>query len=376
MARLQRTHEVLPAQLSLDDGERLRLQALMQRFTAYADYRRGSPPLRTPADGGRRSGRTRWSDSSIKVYVQMWKPFASHLAALAVDLQRVSSDRLDEYLALRANLGRGGRTAPKTAELNGRYAWRLLWLIDEITRFDARARGIAPNEAAAFVIERDYKTVNERDTDPRPVFLNRHRRAELIERLQRPVGSDERGAPKTWMDLRDNAAVAVQLGAGLTPGEVRALRMDDILFADDRRLSSEELRNVPDISLPQKLYVRANGNNRRARDAQIERWAAEVLLGWMRLRAQRRFTTPEVFCTEDDTPLHKNSVDLACDAVLQRCGIVVDGGHFRLRHSYVMMQLANNEGDFRRVAHNLGVKDANRLQERYAGLIDGGARRS
>ena len=244
----------------------------------------------------------------------------------------------------------------RTEELNGRYAYRLLSLIDKLAAFDAARRpGTVASTAARELIDRDYKTVNFRDQDPLPRFLDKAERTRLVAMLALPLGSSGAGAPRTWLDLRDNAAVAVQLGAGVTPGEARALQLKDIASGDS--------------TAPWRLEVAGSGNA-PPRHALLAPWAGRVLADWLAERARLARPGRWVFCTEKGAPWAKNSCDKAADAVFTRANVNPDKGHFRLRHTYALIELRDHRRPYEEVARALGVKDTLAWRLRYERVID------
>lgn len=341
-----------PAQLQLDQNSAF-ADTLNALFEDYAKFRRSNGPLRDLSSENRKSipaGKKYWNDASIDIYRHMWAPFSEFLAIDAVDLQAISLGHIKSYLS--------ARSKRRSMDPGGRYAWRLVWLLDQLTRFDAQRRGIAPNPVAAQLMESDFRTVNSRDEDPIPVWLRKPERDALRTAVTLPLGSRLPTAPQTWTDLRDNAAVAVQAGGGLTPGEVRTLKAEHVEQTHDGHTV---------------LSLRGNGNAAR-RQTVLDPWAATALHAWLTHRklSPKTANAPFVFCTEDGRQLHKNSVSEACDAVLKRVGIRVSGGHYRLRHTYAMNLLTERRGspDYAKIAARLGIRDVERFRMRYERLID------
>jgi integrase len=325
------------------------LPPLIALFDEYVTYRQ---TLTANPKPGR--ARASLSDTSANVYRSMWLAFAEDLVAHDVPLEDISIAYLEAFLDRRAHAASKVRLRrPKTSTLNDRYARRILTLVDRLLVFHAFRANLPPNRAAADLIKRDFKEVNARDRDPRPVWFTASERKRLYDCLGLRAGSGYIGAPQTWQDVRDNAIVAVQLGSGLAPGEVRTLRLQDYVARDDGHL----------------LCAPGNGIV-YARDTPIEAWAVPVLATWLQERARQRIPGELLFCLDDGSPLHKNSVDQACDRVLQRASVTVRGGHFRLRHSYVFAQLAATNQNFSLVARYLGVKDVENWYAKYRPLID------
>jgi integrase len=306
--------------------------------------------------GARERAQRPWRDSSIAMYRAAWGPFAQYCAQRKLDLADVTVADLEGFLGQRSVRG-GDREQPESSVvLNGRYAYRLLSLIDKLAAFDAARRpGTTLNTAVRELIKRDYKTVNFRDNDPLPRFLDKAERIRLVGMLTLPLGSGAAGAPRTWLELRDNAAVAVQLGGGLTPGEVRKLQRDDITRGNN--------------TVPWRLEVAGSGNA-PPRHAQLAVWAGRVLGDWIDELARLTLPGPWVFCTERGAQWAKNSCDKASDGVLRRAGVSVEKGHFRLRHTYALIEIRDHKRPLPEVARALGVKDTLAWRLRYERVID------
>lgn len=297
-----------------------------------------------------------WRDSSLTMYRAAWGAFTEYCAERRLDLARLTVADLEAYLAKRSQRGASRGRPTRTKELNGRYAYRVLSLIDKLIAFDAARRpGSVANTAARELIHRDYKMVNFRDQDPLPRFLDKAERTRLVEVLTLPLGSSAAAAPRTWLELRDNAAVAVQLGGGITPGEVRQLKLEDITSGDS--------------ATPWRLEVAGSGNAPR-RHALLASWAGRVLADWIAERARLDLPGSWVFCTERGAQWAKNTCDKASDAVLVRARVHPDRGHFRLRHTYALIELRDHKRPYEEVARALGVKDTLAWRLRYERVID------
>lgn len=333
----------------------LKLPDELARSEAFAEVFEAFVAARAEA---RLSGRRHkpWRDSSLAMYRAAWGAFAEYCAERRLDLAGLTVADLEAYLARRSERG-ANRGRPKhTAELNGRYAYRVLSLIDKLIAFDAARRpGSVANTAARELMIRDYKTVNFRDQDPLPRFLDKAERTRLVDVLTLPLGSSGAGAPQTWLELRDNAAVAVQLGGGITPGEVRQLTLHDITTGDG--------------ATPWRLEVAGSGNA-PPRHALLAPWAGRVLADWLAERSRLELPDVYVFCTEQGAQWAKNTCDKASDAVLTRARVRPDKGHFRLRHTYALIELRDNRRPYEEVAKALGVKDTLAWRLRYERVID------
>ena len=165
---------------------------------------------------------------------------------------------------------------------------------------------------------------------------------------------------RQWQDVRNRASVGLMLGAGLTPGEVRALRLDDAVV-DGGRLNG----------VPWKLRVAGNGNA-PARETPVAPWAGQLLRLWLDVRSEQGVPGPMVFPSTKSTgkPWGKVAQYLAAREVLEAGGIDdVEGGSFKLRHTFALRQLKRGRAP-EEVARWLGVSDP-AVMARYQRVIAG-----
>jgi len=191
-----------------------------------------------------RAGRLQ-RESSVDVYDHMWSALTAWAVGNKLEIDALTADDLDTYLAIR-----GGAD-----DLSDRYAWRLLRLVDRVMQHRARYHGTAPNHAAAQALARrpELRFANAHDKDPLPAFLPAAEAKALVTYLS-AVRPGRTPTKQPWQEVRNRAAVGLMLGAGVTPGEVRALELEDVIASGGRG------KNVP-----WKLQIKGNGNARRAR---------------------------------------------------------------------------------------------------------------
>ncbi len=169
--------------------------------------------------------------ASIQVYRDMWGGFTAWCLGQspAVTLADLSVDDLQAFQA--------ARTGKKSADLSlsPRHALRLLRLIDRVLNHLAAERGEPLNTAAADCIaaQPEVRFAEAANADPMPEYLSvaeaRHLIAFLSSARPRPSRSGiprDAHASLSWQTLRNRASVALQLGAGLTPADVRALTLE------------------------------------------------------------------------------------------------------------------------------------------------------
>lgn len=267
--------------------------------------------------------------SSAAVYRSMWDAFAAWCVARGLGPQQVRAGDIESFL-----LGRPG--------LTDRHAWRWLMLLDG---------ALAPNRAAAVLRDARpaWRHANASAHDPLPEHLNGAQARRLVAwLLDAHTGYAAAGAPAgSWQALRNRCATALQLGAGLTPGDVRALATEGVA--------------------PWKLRVPAHGAI-AAREAPLARWAARLLAAWVDTRAALQLPGTVLFPgTRDGRPWAKVSQYEAARSVLQAAGVDGAGGSFVLRHTFALRQLRRGTAPAD-VARWLGVSDPG-VMERYRRVV-------
>jgi site-specific recombinase XerD len=136
------------------------------------------------------------------------------------------------------------------------------------------------------------------------------------------------------------------LGAGLTPGDVRAMTLDGITVDGGRK-----------AGVPWKLALPGNGNA-PARETPVAEWAGRQLALWMSIRTTQRIQGNLVFpSTLAGKPWSHTGCYECCKAVLAGAGMEGDsGGVFKLRHTFALRQLSKGKSEVE-VARWLGLLD-------------------
>ena len=168
------------------------------------------------------------------------------------------------------------------------------------------------------------------------------------------------GADITWQELRNRSAVALHLGSGLTPGDVRMLRV-----------TSPVVRTGDEKGVPGTVHVPAHGDSPE-REAPVIKWAGRVLAYWLQVRKEQKLAGDFLFpATRTGKPWGKVTHYDAVKAVLEASGIdksLVEGGAYRLRHTFALRQLRRGKSPDL-VAKWLGVVEM-RVMDRYR-RVDG-----
>lgn len=284
---------------------------------------------------------------AAEVYQAMWDSFSGWCLGQSprVTLDTMGLPDLQAYQSERF-----GRKASDQS-LSPRYVLRLMRLIDRVLRHHAAQMDAMPNTAAADWIAANPEvrfSESERE-DPMPEYLTVGEARQLIVHLSsarpRPGRNRDALAAMTWQEVRNRASVALQLGAGITPGDVRALTLDSPVIQGSR------VRG-----LPWKLQVPGNGTS-KPRETPIASWAAELLQYWLQVRQEARVARTFLFpSTRTGKPWHADSQYKNALQVLEDAGMGSrDGGSFRLRHTFAIRQLRRGTSP-EQVARWMGVE--------------------
>lgn len=326
-------------------------EALNQNFEDWLAHRQTSR--------SRAKSERALSEESINIYREMWHAFAKFCAERQMQLADLTVTDLETFLAIR---GTGPdpeqpRQTTRGGYLSARYANRYLMLIQRVSQHQARVDGVQVNHAAALLRERpEYKYAEAADKDPPPDYLDEMQARVLIAYLTRAPQPESR-EKMTWKTVRDRTAVALMLGAGLAPGDIRSLKLDGVIETGGRR-----------AGVPWKLSVEGNGNS-PARETPVADWAGRQLAFWLRIRAQQAIPGNYVFpSTMNGTQWSHTRCFEASRDVLESAKIGKDaGGLFKLRHTFALRQLRKGKSE-EEVARWLGLLDINSMT-RYRRIV-------
>lgn len=280
----------------------------------------------------------------------------------ALRLADLQGQALTTYLA-----SRSGMLAADGA-LTPRYQQRLLSLVQRVRQHQAwrrqqalagpvQALALANGTASPHGLSGWLATgagAADRLGDPPPLHLQPSQADQLQALLCQ--AADDRQA--RWQRLRDRCAVALQLGAGLGPGDVRNLRLTDVRTVPPVHMLVNRPAASPAGAPPQwHLQVPASGSA-PAHVAPVAGWAAVVLARWLAVRQAQALGGPWLLpSTRSGKPWGKVAQYEAARRVLADAGLDADGGgSFRLRHSFALRQLQHGH-DPAQVANWLGVSD-------------------
>jgi hypothetical protein len=129
-----------------------------------------------------------------------------------------------------AGTGEGEVAKPRTrkGDLSDRYAWRMLHLVDRVLSFGLSKSGEHATTAARELMQEEpFRYANAGDRDPVAEVLADADARRLIGHVT-AIRSQELDVSFSWKEARDRTAVALMLGAGLSPGDLRALEMTGV----------------------------------------------------------------------------------------------------------------------------------------------------
>lgn len=294
----------------------------------------------------RTTGRLRRS-ASVSVYQAMWQALVAWCRTQrpAPRLADLHGTTLLGYLASR----QGMLTADGV--LSPRYQQRLVSLVRRVQAHQAwRAQqaDAGPGQALALATAAPARQpllqpIHPGDGPEPPLHLLPDQAA----RLQGLLADPQHDQRARWQQLRDRCAAALQLGAGLGPGDVRALQLTDL------RLGA--IGTWPPHHW--QLMVPANGSA-PAHLVPLADWAAAVLARWLAVRAAQDLGGTWLLpSTRSGKPWGKVAQYEAARRVLADARLDADGGgSFRLRHTFAMRQLQHGH-DAGTVAGWLGIVD-------------------
>jgi integrase len=298
----------------------------------------------------RSEGRLRRT-SSVAVYRAMWQALGAWCTAQdpAISPNALDKRTLLDYAAARESRLAGG------AAWTPRYRWRLFNLVDRIERHRASSGAEPASGDARRLIVGDplLRRANADAAQALPDHLAPDEARRLVVLLAALRRADvASSAQADWQRWRNRAAVGLQLGGGLTPGEVRALRLTHVVRAGSP-------------SLPRRLRVPALAGT-PAHETPLAAWAAQLLQGWLDLRHALGIPGDWVFvATRGGRAWGKVAQYEAARSVLAESGIETAraGGSFRLRHTFALRALKHGHPPHQ-VAQWLGVVDPTVI-ERY-----------
>lgn len=300
-------------------------------------------------------------EASVQMYGHMWAALTAWGVAHGRPLYQLRAADLAAYLHSRA----------ADQALTPRYAWRLVRLVERVLTLHGQAHGLPPNTAGAeLMAERpDIRYANASALDTLPDCLEPAQAAQLLRWLMAPyrtAAGEERVSD--WQALRNRAAVALHLGAGLTPGDLRRLTLGHLRYPGPAEL--EEVAQAAADAVPVMIRVPASGNA-APHDTPVLPWAGRLVAHWLHCRQALHIPGEQLFVSTRSSgkPWGKVAHYEAVKKVLLAAGIAaVEGGSYRLRHTFALRQLRRGHLP-EQVRRWLGVSDPDVMQ-RYLRLLE------
>jgi integrase len=203
----------------------------------------------------------------------------------------------------------------------------------------------------------EYRYANAREKDPLPEYYVESQAQHIIQYLSAVVPAGDGAVRLSWKEVRDRTAVALMLGGGLAPGDIRAATIGGL-----------NTSGGPTPGVPWKISLPGNGNA-PARETPIAAWTGALLRYWVEVRTDQGIPGDVLLpSTLSGKALSHAACYKVCKAVLAAAGMDGDnGGIFKLRHTFALRQLADGKSEVD-VARWLGLVDLNGMA-RYRKVV-------
>jgi len=315
-------------------------------------------------------------EASREIYRVIWSSFARGLPP-DVSMLEITSEMVAGYLVAGAsNLAteESGKDAGflkvRTEALSIRYQARVASLIEKIMDHHVKVNEmeIEGDSAVRALMRRTPALANalkrEAREEPALDLLTAQEHAALKTRLIEDGQADmtDDGSIK-WSLARDRTSMALQLGAGLSPSDVRELTM------------GENASKGPDsnwTSGSRFLFVPSNGKLFK-RYTLVDPWAEKLMDQWIHRLRDRESLSRIAFVFPGETIQKKGSskqpgqwskAGQHKQTTKFMAAMEIKGSSFKLRHSWAMAKLREGTNE-REVARWLGVQDGGEVMKRY-----------
>lgn len=299
----------------------------------------------------------RLSTESEAVQKAMWAAFEKWCIQNQIDSGTLTKAQLNAYLK-----SRDGKVP--ASELGPRYTLHLVTLIGRVLNVSDTGSFSASHPAVEELLDSDpdIKYADAGGRIPVPEYLSDTQDRTLVSFLESSVPSPGTRVSAIiqqqakWHEMRNRAAVALQRGAGLTPLEIRNLKMSSVFLDSDPAKG------------PWKVRAPASGRV-HAHEAPLARWARPLLTYWLELRSSLDISGEWLFpSTRTGKQWQKVSHFNSVEAVFDSAGLLgLTGGSYRLRHTFALRQLSRPEISEAKVAGWMGVEE--KEIKRYRGVI-------
>lgn len=315
-------------------------------------------------------------ETSREIYRVIWSSFARDLPT-GVLVSEITSEMVAGYLVTGASklaAEEGGESSGtekvRTEALSIRYQARVASLIEKIMDHHAKVNGteIEGDSAVRTLMRRTPALANalKRETREEPALdlLSDQEHTALKSRLIEDGKADVSGAAAfKWSAARDRTSMALQLGAGLSPSDVRELTMGE---------GTSKGLDPNWNSGSRFLFVPKNGKLLK-RYTLVEPWAGELMDQWIHKLRDRESLSRVAFVFPGETVQKEGSSKQPGQwskpgqhkqTSKFMASMKIEGSSFKLRHSWAMEKLREGASG-REVARWLGVQDDGEVMKRY-----------
>ena len=311
--------------------------------------------------------------SSRDIYRAIWGAFVRDLPA-DTSILSITSEMVAQYLAAGASPVPGVYSKRRSERLSIGYQARVASLIEKVIRHHTKAtetqvEGDSP-VAALMRNTPALANASRRETrqDPELDLLSPSEHAAMKDALISSGRNDAApGAVVKWSDARDRASMALQLGAGLSPNDVRELTLGE---GSSKGLDSSWERGA------RFLFVPGSGKLLK-RHTLVDDWAATLLDQWvLQLRGHKLLervsfvfpgaTTAYQATSKPPGQWSKAGQHKQITKAMSAMGI--GGSSFKLRHTWALSKLREGVSE-REVARWLGVQDGGEVVQRYLAVL-------
>jgi site-specific recombinase XerD len=315
-------------------------------------------------------------ETSREIYRAIWSSFARDLP-IGVSVSGITSEMVAGYLVTGASklaAGESGEDAGvskiRTEALSIRYQARVASLIEKIMDHHAKVTETKlEGESAVRALMRRTPALADalkRETREEPaldVLTDQEHTALKMRLIEDGKADMASNATVKWSAARDRTSMALQLGAGLSPIDVRELTMGE---GSSKGLEPNWNRGSRFLFVPKsgKLFKRYT---------LVDPWAGELMDQWIHTLRDRESLSRVAFVFPGETvekegsskqPGQWSKPGQHKQTSKFMASLKIEGSSFKLRHSWAMAKLKEG-ADEREVARWLGVQDDGEVMKRY-----------
>ncbi len=310
-------------------------------------------------------------ESSKAIYRSIWNAFARSVGP-GVPLLRVTGGMVADYLVSRSAAA-AARAAGNDEDgdedgLTIRYQARVARLIEKVMEHHATTKGEDPMVTSPVQVlmkanpELGAALLREPSSEPPLDYLSEKEHHTLKAYLVSNCEQDlKAGNEVKWSEMRDRASLALQLGGGLTPSDVRKVTLQEVNRGKGGQVGEAGRR-----------YITVPKNGKLAeRNVRLDPWAAVILENWLGSLRGRRDNGFSFYVfpgdpDKNDGQWSKPGQHKQTTKLLASLGI--RSSSFKLRHTWALNKLREGASE-RQVAKWLGVLDGGEVMKRYQAVL-------